>query len=313
MRIAIFGAGGVGGYFGGRLAQSGHEVVFIARGEHLRALRSRGLRVDSVKGDFILPTVAASDRPAEVGAVDVVILAVKTWQVQQAAQAMRPLVGDDTVVLPLMNGVEAPSQLAEVLGPSHVLGGLAKIISLIAGPGHIRHLGAEPYIALGELDDRRSERVDKLRQALADAGIMVETPADFHAALWGKFLFVVSWGGPGAVTRAPIGVLRSVPQTRGMLEQAMDEVLAVARARRIILADDIVAQTMAFIDSLPPSGTTSLQRDIAEGRPSELDAWNGAVVRLGAQAGVTTPLHGFIYASLLPQESRARGSLAFPD
>jgi len=313
MRIAVFGTGAVGGYFGGRLVQSGEDVVFIARGEHLKALHTKGLRVDSIKGDFLVKPVHVTDDPAEAGKVDVVLVGVKAWQVLEAAQAMRPLVGPETFVVPLQNGVEASSQLAAVLGSQHVLGGLAKIISLIVGPGHVRHAGAEPYVAFGELDNRVSERGERLRQAFVRAGVRVEIPPDIQAALWDKFLFVVSLGGVGAVTRAPIGVMRSVPETRQILGQAMREIFNVARAREIVLPEDVIDKTMAFVDGLPPGGTTSLQRDIIEGKPSELDAWNGAVVRLGQEVRVITPLHSFIYHSLLPLELRARGQLQFPN
>ncbi len=313
MRIAVFGTGAVGGYFGGRLAQSGEDVFFIARGEHLRALLMQGLQVDSIKGDFLVKPVHVTDDPAEAGKVDVVLVGVKAWQVPEAAQAMRPLVGPETFVVPMQNGVEAPSQLVAVLGAQHVLGGLAKIISFIVGPGHIRHTGAEPYVAFGELDNRPSERGERLRQAFVRAGVTVGIPPDIQAALWDKFLFVVSLGGVGAVTRAPIGVLRSVPETRRILEQAMYEIFSVARAREIALTEDVIDKTMAFVDNLPPGGTTSLQRDIMEGKPSELSEWNGAVVRLGQEVGVITPLHTFIYNSLLPLELRARGQVQFPN
>jgi 2-dehydropantoate 2-reductase len=312
MRIAVFGTGAVGGYFGGRLAQAGEEVIFIARGEHLQALRSHGLRVDSSKGDFMLQPVQASADPAQVGEVDVLLVGVKAWQVPEAAQAMGPMVGPDTFVVPLQNGVEAPSQLAAVLGARHVLGGLCKIISFIVGPGHIRHAGLEPYVAFGELDNRPSERTERLRQAFARAvGVTVEIPPDIQVAMWEKFLFIASFSGVGAVTRAPAGVLRSVPETRQLLEQAMHEIFAVARAREIALPGDIVGQTMAVVDGLPPDGTASMQRDVMEGRPSELASQNGAIVSLGQEVGVATPLHGFIYHSLLPLELRARGQVQF--
>jgi 2-dehydropantoate 2-reductase len=312
MRIAVFGTGGAGGYFGGRLAQAGEDVTFIARGEHLQAIREHGLQVDSVNGDFVIQPAQATDNPVQVGVVDVVLVGVKAWQVPEAAQAMRSLIGSETYIIPLQNGVEAPSQLAEVLGARHVLGGLAKIISVKVGPGRIHHAGIEPYVAFGELDGRPSERVERLRQAFERAGVTVEIPLDIRVALWDKFLFVVSWGGMGAVTRAPIGVVRSVPETRQMLEQVMREILAVAQARKIGLLDNAIRRTMTFVDTLPPSGTTSLQRDIVEGKPSELDSWNGAVVRLGKELGVATPLNTFIYRSLLPLELQARGQLQFP-
>ncbi len=312
MRIAVFGVGGAGGYFGGRLAQAGEDVVFVARGEHLQALRTHGLRVDSLKGNFILQPVQATDDPAQAGMVDVVLIGVKAWQVPEAAQAIRPLVGSETFVVPIQNGVEAPAELAAVLGAQHVLGGLAKILSYKVGPGHIRHAGMEPYIAFGELDDRISERTERLRLAFKRAGVTVEIPSDIQAAIWDKFLLVVSWGGVGTVTRAPIGVLRSVPEIRQMLEQSMNEIFAVAQARKITLPEDAINKAIALLDSLPPIGVTSLQRDIVEGHPSELASWNGAVVRLGQEVGVATPLNAFIYHSLLPLDLQARGQIQFP-
>ena len=312
MRIAVFGVGGAGGYFGGRLAQAGEDVIFIARGEHLQALQTKGFRVDSMKGNFVLASVQATDDIAKVGAVDVVLLGVKAWQVPEAAQTMHPLIGPETFVVPLQNGVEAPTQIAAVLGAQHVLGGLAKILSFKVGPGHIRHAGMEPYIAFGELDDRISERTERLRLAFERAGVTVEIPSDIQAAIWDKFLLVVSWGGVGTVTRAPIGVLRSVPEIRQMLEQSMNEIFAVAQARKITLPEDAINKAIALLDSLPPIGVTSLQRDIVEGRPSELASWNGAVLRLGQEVGVATPLNAFIYHSLLPLELQARGQVQFP-
>jgi 2-dehydropantoate 2-reductase len=293
------------------LAQGGADVTFIARGEHLQVIREHGLRVDSIKGDFLIEPAQATDDPVELGVVDLVLVGVKAWQVPEAAQAIRPLIGPQTTVLPLQNGVEAPSELAEVLGAQHVLAGLAKIISVRVGPGHIHHAGAEPFLAFGELDSRPSERVERLRQAFKAAGITAEIPPDIQAALWQKFLFVASWGGVGAVTRAPIGTTRTVPETREMLLQVMREVLAVAHARNVALPDDTVRDTLDFMDTLPPGGTTSLQRDISEGKPSELDSWNGAVARLGKEVGAATPLNTFIYHVLLPLELQARGQIRF--
>ncbi|MDY7077173.1 MAG: 2-dehydropantoate 2-reductase [Chloroflexota bacterium] len=309
MRIAIFGTGGVGGYFGGRLAQAGEEVVFIARGEQLQALCDQGLRVDSIKGDFVIHPLQATDDPAQVGTVDVVIVGVKAWQVTEAARVMRPLIGSETFIVPLQNGVDAPAQLAAVVGAGHVLGGLCKIVSFVVEPGHIRHAGLEPYVAFGELHNHLSERVERLHEAFARAGVTAEIPSNIQAALWDKFLFIASFSGVGAVTRAPAGVLRSLPETRQMLEQAMQEVLAVARAHGIPLPEEATDRAMALVDGLPPDGTASMQRDVMEGRPSELESQNGAVVRLGQEVGVATPLHAFIYHSLLPLELRARGQM----
>ena len=311
MRIAIFGSGGVGGYFGARLHQSGEDVAFITRGKHLEAMRSTGLRITSHKGDAALPSVTATDDPSSIGAVDVVLVAVKTWQIPEAIDGIKPLMGDGTFVVPTLNGVEAADELAAGLGKDRVLIGLCRIIAHIEEPGHVRHVGAEPYLAFGERDNTKSERAMRFRDVLERCGVGAEVPDDIEAALWHKFMFVVSTGGVGAVTRAPIGTLRSVPETRAMLEGAMREIEQVARARGVQLPDDIVRKSMAFLDTLPAEGRASLSRDLAEGRRSELEAWNGAVLRLGKEVGVLTPIHEMVYASLLPLELRARGEASF--
>jgi 2-dehydropantoate 2-reductase len=311
MRIAVFGTGGVGGYFGGRLAQAGEEVVCIARGQHLQALRTRGLRVQSVKGDFVVSPVHAMDDPVQVGIVDVVLVGVKAWQVPEAAQAMRPLIGPETCVVPLQNGLEAPAQLADALGARHVLGGTCVISSFVAEPGCIRHTGLEPSVSFGELDNRPSARAERLRQAFERAEVVAIIPPDIQVAIWEKFM-AIRFGPVGAVARAPVGVLRRLPETRRLIEQAADEASAVARALGIALAEEAPRHMMAALDSAPPGLIASLQRDILEGRPSELDALTAALVRLGQDVGVATPLHAFIYGSLLPLELRARGRVQFP-
>ncbi len=313
MKIAVFGAGAVGGYFGGRLSQSGQDVTFIARGEHLRAMLKDGLQVDSPKGNFCLQPVHATDNPAEIGIVDAVLVAVKAWQAVEAAQAARPLVGPDTLVVPLGNGVEWPQQLSDGIGKGHILGGLSRISSLIAGPGHIRHVGLEPSVDFGKLDPAEpiDAQIEQLRQAFENAGVVVTVPPDIRVAMWNKFVFIAAISGVGAVARAPVGVLRSQNGTRRMLESALQEVVLVGRALGVNLADGTAASTLRTIDGLPESTLASMQRDIMEGRPSELEAQNGAVVRFGAQSGVPTPTHEFIYSSLLPQELRARGRLQF--
>jgi 2-dehydropantoate 2-reductase len=306
MRIAIVGAGGVGGYFGGRLAKAGIDTTFIVRGATLQALRTRGLQVDSINGDFVVERVQATDNPSSIGTVDAVLLTVKAWQVSEAAEMVKPVIGADTVAVPMENGMEAPEQLASVLGPSHVLGGLCGIVSFVVEPGHIRHIGADPFVSFGELDNRKSERVERLRATFEQAGAKADIPIDIHRSMWTKFLFIAPFSGVGSLARVPVGVWRTIPETRAMVTRALEEVLAVATARGVKLADDAVAMTLARYDGLAPESTPSLQRDVMDGKPSELDAQLGAVVRMGRDAGVPTPVCEVMYAALLPQEKKAR-------
>lgn len=312
MRVVIFGTGGVGGYFGGRLAQAGEDVTFIARGQHLAAIHAHGLRVDSLKGNFTVQPAQASSDPAAVGPVDAVIVGVKAWQVETAAEAMRPMVGPNTFIVPLQNGVEAPARFARVFGEARVLGGFCRIVSMVAGPGHITQTAGDPYVAFGELDNRPSERTAQLLAAFRRAeGVTAEIPADIHVAMWSKFLLISAWSGMGAVTRAPVGVWRSLSETRQLWLQAMQEVAAVARANGIALPDDILERSTSYVDGLMPHATASMQRDLMAGYPSELDTLCGGVVRLGHEAGVPTPAQAFIYHALLPQERKARGEIDF--
>lgn len=307
MRFAVIGAGGVGGYFGGKLAHAGNDVTFIARGSTLAALRSKGLRVESIEGNFEVCPVKATDDPGSVGPVDAVLFAVKAWQLPDAAVAARPLFAADTIALPLENGMEAPEQLSRILGSEHVLGGLCAIVSFAEKPGHIRHVGAVPMIALGELDRSRSARAERLRSTIEAAGVKAEVPADIHRSMWTKFLFITPLSGVGALTRVSIGVWRSMGETRELAATAVREIIALAAARGIALADDALAATLARYDALPPHSTSSLQRDVVEGKPSELDAQLGAAVRMAAESGVAVPVCRMMYASLLPQEQVARG------
>jgi len=312
MRIGVFGSGGVGGYFGGRLAEAGEDVRFVARGAHLAAMRERGLRVTSPAGDFVVHPVRASDDPSALGEVDVALVAVKAWQVAEAADMIRPMLGAETFVVPLQNGIEAPDTLAAALGRNRVLGGLCRIIAYVEGPGHIRHAGVPPSVTFGELDALGSARAEALRAAFARArGVRAEVAPDVRAAMWEKFLFIAAASGVGALTRAPVGVIRSQPETRALLTLALSEIHAVALAQGIALPADAVNATLTFVDSLPADGTMSMQRDVIDGRPSELEAQIGAVVRLGEARGVPVPLHRTIYAALLPLERRARGVIGF--
>jgi 2-dehydropantoate 2-reductase len=294
LKIAVIGAGGVGGYFGGRLAAAGHDVSFVARGEHLAALRRDGLAVTSVAGDFTVAPVRATDDTTELGVVDFVLLGVKTWQLEPAITALKPLVGAETAVVTTQNGVDAPDQVAQAVGRTAVLPGAAEVIAFLDGPGRIRHQ-AGGKLTFAEWDSQPTARVAKLRDALLESGLNAVVATDIWAALWEKFLALASVGAIGTLTDAPYGVLRAHQGTWQLIADSMTEILQVARARGITLPDDVVARKVAFLDQMPADGTTSLQRDIHAGRPSELEAWTGAVVRLGRETGTPTPVNNVLY------------------
>jgi len=281
-------------------------VTFIARGDTAAALRQRGLRVDSVAGDFLVRPAQVVEDPAGVGPVDLVILGVKAWQVPEVAPLLEPLLGEETAILPLQNGVEAADQLAEAVGGHHVLGGLCRIFCRNAGPGHVRHVGAEPAVVLGELDNGASDRVASVRHAFQAAGVGAEVPENIHAALWSKLLFVTPVGSVGAAAQVAIGELRANALTRRQLADIMTEIETLARHLGIPLPDDVVASTLRFVDSLPADNFASMARDLMEGRPSELEAQLGAVVRMADEVNLDLPVNRALYELLLPLEQSAR-------
>lgn len=307
--IAIVGAGGAGGYFGARWAEAGHRVMLVARGAHLEAIRQRGLRIESPLGDATVE-LAAVDDPREGRPVDLVVIATKTWQLEEAIARVGALVGPGTVLFGVQNGVDSASILAKRFGAERVLGGTCKIISFIAAPGVVRHLGVPPILHFGEMSGGLSDRVAALGREL-DLGEKLEVVAtdEIEAELWKKLLFFVPVSGMGSVTRAPIGVVRSQGECRALLEAAMHEVLAVALARGVELPADSVERAMAFVDTLPFEGTSSMQRDFEAGRRTELEALAGAVTRIGREHGIPTPVHDFVHGALLPLERKARGEL----
>jgi 2-dehydropantoate 2-reductase len=307
VKIAVIGAGGVGGYFGGRLAQAGIDTTFIVRGATLDALRTRGLRVDSVKGDFVLERVQATMDPLEVGPVDAILLAVKAWQVPEAATNLGPLLGPETMVVPLENGIDAPDVLSAIVGRERTLGGLCAIVSYIVMPGHIRHAAFDPVVMFGELDNTRTERVVRLREAFLQAGVNAQIPEDIHHSMWTKFLFIAVMSGMGALTRVSVDVWCADPDLRELTTAALQEIVALAAARGVDLGDDAVEKTMQRYDGMAAGSTASLQRDIMEGKPSELDTQLGAIVRLARESAVDVPVISLIYHALLPQERIARG------
>jgi len=305
-RIVVFGAGAVGGYFGGRLAHAGHHVTFIARGAHLDAIRRNGLQVSSPTGDFVVTPATATDDTSSVGVADVVLVGVKAGAVSGLAATLHPLIGRHTVVVPLQNGVEAASDLMVAVGSERVIGGLCRIAASVTAPGRIAHAGITPTVVLGEMDGSHSPRVELVAALLRSADVAVEISDDIQAALWEKFLLIAPWGGLGGVTRVPLDALCSAPETRRLLEAAMTEVAALAAAHGVTLAADIVSRTLEFLDAVPSGGTASMQRDLMARRPSELDTQTGTIVRLGRKRGVDTPVNTFLYDCLAPGERLAR-------
>lgn len=300
MRIAIVGAGGVGGYFGGKLAAAGIDTIFVVRKKTFEELR-----VDSIDGDFRVK-VEVTDHPS--GKVDAVLMCVKAWQLAEAAKSILPMLKPDACVVPFQNGIDAPDVLASVIPQRNVVGGLAAIVSFVVAPGHIRHAASEPFVMFGELDNSRSDRMERLREAFARANVKAEVPPDIHRSMWTKFLFIAPLSALGAITRLPTGAWRSEPETRALAEAMLREIEAIARAKGVPLDENAVGMTMSRYDAMAPDSTSSLQRDVMEGKPSELDAQLGAVVRLGREAGVATPVFEVLHACLLPLERRARSA-----
>lgn len=307
MKIVVFGAGGVGGYFGGRMAQAGLDVSFVARGEHLKAIQESGLTVKSIKGDFHLNNVKAESDPQKVGLADVVFVCTKAWQVKDAAKALKPIVGPETIVVPLQNGVDGPAELKSSLDSKNVLGGFCAILAQVSEPGVILHSGYEPILCFNELDQPSSQRVENLKGALSElVGTKVATPKDINVGMWTKFIFISAWSGLAAITRQPLAVIREQKETRELIIAALNETYQVGLAAGVALPEDIVTQTLEKYDAVASDAIASMQRDIMAGYPSELDFQNGAVVRIGNENGVATPVNSFIYDCLLPAERLAR-------
>lgn len=298
MRIAIIGAGGVGGYFGARLAAAGEDITFIARGAHLAAMRERGLQVLSANGDLLIHPVQATDDPASVGPVDLVIIATKLWSTDESIASASPLMGPATAIVSLQNGVDAEDKLVAAFGANRTLGGVANIAALIEAPGIVRHNGTMALLQFGELDGSRSARIAALEDACRRAKVDAKVPENILKAIWEKFVFLASLSAMTALTRLPIGPLREDPDTRGLFRQLAEEVVAVARARGVPLADDAVDAMLARLDGLPGGMVASMQGDLIRGNRLELPWLSGAVVSLGASNGIPAPAHGFVHAAL---------------
>lgn len=310
LRVAVFGAGAVGGVFGARLAQAGHEVWFVARGKTREALESRGLRLDSVDGNVLVTPVNVTADTEQIGAVDVVLVAVKATQVSGVAAQIAPLIAESTAVIPLQNGVEASSRLADELGNDHVLEGLCHVIAAQVEPGHISHRALVPTIIFGVRPSfpptgAVEAMIPVFAAALQQAGIKARTPDDMGVALWEKFLFIEPIGSVLAASGRPFGVVRSVPETRALIDQALGEAMAVGRAAGVALPDDVRTRTWALYDGMPAEDYTSMARDLIAGRPSEFDAQTGSVLRMARRHGVAVPVHDVLHAVLLARAVEA--------
>ena len=300
MRIVAFGAGGVGGYFGGRLALSGVDVTFVARGAHLDAIRANGLCIRTPEGDIRVQPAAATDDVSTIEVPDYLLFAVKLFGTEAVAEACRPIVGPGTTVVPLQNGVEAVDILNGVFGRERVMGGTVGVATVVSEPGIITQTGLFNFITVGEQDGSRSPRGEALVAACEAAGITATLSDDVEADIWMKFVMLTALSNMTCVTRLPIGRLRETPETRTMLEACVAEAVAVGHARGVALSADAVAQRVAAFDGLPAEMVASMLHDLTAGKPLELERLGGAVVRFGAAAGISTPTQAFCYSVLKP-------------
>jgi 2-dehydropantoate 2-reductase len=300
MRIAVIGPGGVGGYFGGKLARSGNDVTFVARGRHLDAIRSAGLRIHSAQGDFTLAHARAVERIEDVGTVDVAMLSVKLWDVEATAPTLAPLVGSGGVVIPFQNGVDAPEILKRALGHEHVLGGVAYIAATIESPGVIAHTGSMARLVVGAFDATLASRAAAFAEACNAAGFPCEHTRDIRGALWAKYVFLTALSGCTTLARQPVGGIRGDPDLRATFEASMRETVAVGRARGVEFPDGFVQKQLGFLDTLPAEMRSSMQNDLAAGNRLEAPWLAGGVARMARESGLAAPVNATIYAALKP-------------
>jgi len=312
MKIAIIGAGGVGGFFGARLQQAGADVHFVARGAHLAALRADGLTIESPLGDIHLPRVNATSDPADIGMADIVWLSVKLWDMEAAIRSMRPLMGPDTGIISFQNGVQKDDILREAFGDRAVMGGVAYIATNIDRPGVIKHTGTMQRLIFGEYDGRRSARAQALLDAALRGGINAELSDDVRKAIWEKFVFLVGLSGSTTTMRQTIGPIRSNPRSRRLLSELMRETVAVGRALGVALPADFADQRLAFVDGLPDQMTSSMHHDLKAGKRLEVSWLSGSVAQLGERTGVPTPMNRAVWDILALDEAGSGPAEAGP-
>ena len=310
MKILIYGTGGVGGFIGGKLAQTQHQVTLIARGDHLNAIQKNGLTIESITGDFTVRSHHATNDLNTIDTPDLVIFGTKSWQLEKVAKGILQYTNETTVFLPLQNGANNTEILNTVLPKQQVLSGLCRMISFIKSPGVISNPDIPPTFLFGEQDNTRTPRVEAILTLFKDAGLNAQIPENIQVAIWQKFLFITTVSAIGGLTRASIGVMRDSPYIKNLMLKTAQEVAAVAHAKGISLPKDTIDKAFAAIARQAPNTTASTQRDLMEGKPSELENFNGFIVQQGKRLGIPTPVNEMIYELLLPQENKARGSLA---
>lgn len=306
MNIVIYGTGGVGGYFGARLAQAGNNVTFIARGKHLEAIQKKGLLLKSIKGDYLVYPASATSNLSEITNIDLILVCVKTWQLKEVAEIIKPALNENTVVISLLNGVENQDILCSVIDEKHIVGGLCKVVSKVENYGIINHISYEPTIVFGELNNFKTKRVIEIEQTFKEAGITTILADDIQKEIWTKFLFITTVSGIGALTRTSVDKMVASPEIKKIMLKTAKEILAIANAKGIAISKETIKKQFEIIENQPPNTTASLQRDMMEGKPSELDAQNGTIVKFGKQLGIPTPTNNLIYYCLLQQERKAR-------
>ncbi|WP_035335378.1 2-dehydropantoate 2-reductase [Dokdonia sp. PRO95] len=306
MHILIYGSGGVGGFFGGKLALAGNKVTMIARGEHLKAIQENGIEVNSITGDFKATPYLATDDLSKIETPDLVIFGVKSYQIESAVKDILQYCDENTLYLPLQNGASNVEVLNSVVPKSQVLAGLCRMISFIEAPGVISNPDIAPAILFGEQDNSKTERLEKIVSVFTDAGINAAVPDNIQVAIWQKFLFITTISAIGGLTRVPIGVMREQPYIKELMRKTAQEVFEVAKAKGIILSEKTFENMFGAISKQAHETTASTQRDIMAGKPSELENFNGYIVKEGKRLGVATPVNEMIYELLLPQEKEAR-------
>jgi len=299
MKIAVMGTGAMGGYIGGRLAQAGRDVTFIDKGRHLHAIRQNGLHVNSPNGDFLIKPIKATDDPAEIGPVDLIFLCVKSYDVSSAAEILRPVMGPQTVIIPVQNGIGHVEKIGDVLGAEHVLGGMSLIMGHVAEPGIVQHYPAPDSLEFGEVKGGRSSRCDRIEEVLAVSGFKATASPNIVERMWWK-LAAYSGVGVFCVVQGDRGLIWATPETKALYREAIAEAVAVAQARGITLADSVPDEHISILDPLPPQWKPSMLVALEHGHPLEIDAIQGALCAIGREVGVPTPINDFTYACLKP-------------